>query len=133
MTARQRGENLVVELPVGPMAGPGARRALLARDEPLPGSVRDDVLLLVTELVTNAVLHSGAGPDTLVRVELRPGKDMVWVSVSDDGTGFAAEPPLERKETDGWGLALVDRIAKRWAIAPTGSGTCAWFEIAYGR
>ena len=132
MTGQPAAESLVVELTPTPMAAPEAR-ALIGGNGTLPGSVRDDVLLLVTELVTNAVLHSSAGPDTLVRVELRRGKDMVSVAVSDEGTGFAAEPPLQRNETDGWGLALVDRIADRWAVAQTGSGTRAWFEIRYGR
>ena len=126
-------ENLVFELAPEPTAGSAARRELLAGNGTLPSSVRDDVLLLVTELVTNAVRHSGAGPDGLVRVELRRETDMVRVAVSDEGTGFTADAPLEPNEAGGWGLALVDRIADRWAVAPIGLGTCAWFEIAYGR
>jgi two-component sensor histidine kinase len=113
------------------MAGPGARRALLAGNGALPSSVRDDVLLLVTELVTNAVRHANAGPDAMVRVELQRASDFVKVTVSDEGAGFTAEAPLERDQADGWGLALVDRIADRWAVTPTASGTCAWFELRY--
>jgi serine/threonine-protein kinase RsbW len=125
-------EPLVFELASGPMAGSGARRELLAGNGTLPNTVRDDVLLLVTELVTNAVRHSSAGPDALVRVELRRGTDIVWVAVSDEGAGFTTDAPLEMNEAEGgWGLALVDRIADRWAITPTASGTCAWFEIRY--
>jgi two-component sensor histidine kinase len=129
--ATDAAECLVFELAAGPMAGPGARRALLAGNAALPSSVRDDVLMLVTELVTNAVRHANAGPDAVVRVELRRGSDSVRVAVSDEGAGFAAEAPLERDQADGWGLALVDRIADRWAITPTASGTCAWFEMRY--
>jgi two-component sensor histidine kinase len=129
--ATDPAESLVFELNAGPMAGPGARRALLTGNGALPSSVRDDVLLLVTELVTNAVRHANAGPDGVVRVELRRGPDFVRVAVSDDGAGFKAEAPLERDQADGWGLALVDRIADRWAITPTASGTCAWFEMRY--
>jgi two-component sensor histidine kinase len=125
-------ETLVFELAPGPTAGSGARRELLTGNGTLPSTVRDDVLLLVTELVTNAVRHSGAGPEGLVRVELRRGAGTVRVAVSDEGTGFTAERPREPNEGEGWGLALVDRIADRWAITPTGSGTCAWFEIRYG-
>jgi two-component sensor histidine kinase len=126
-------ETLAFELAPGPMAAPVARRQLLAGNGAVPSSVRDDVLLLVTELVTNAVRHSSAGPDGLVRVELRRGTDTVRVAVSDEGGGFRAEAPLERNEAAGWGLALVDRIADRWAVAPTPSGTRAWFEIGYER
>jgi two-component sensor histidine kinase len=121
----------VFELAPEPTAGSAARRELLAGNGTLPSSVRDDVLLLVTELVSNAVRHSSAGPDGLVRVELRRGTDMVRVAVSDEGTGFLAKAPRERNEAEGWGLALIDRIADRWAVTPTASGTCAWFEIGY--
>ena len=105
-------ETLVLDLAQGPTAGSEARRGLLTGNGTLPGSVRDDVLLLVTELVTNAVCHSSAGPGARVRVE-----------VFGEGAGFAAEGP---------GRVLVDRIADHWAITRTASGTCAWFEIAYG-
>ena len=129
--ATDPAECLVFELTAEPMAGPRARSALLAGNGALPSAVRDDVLLLVTELVTNAVRHANAGPDAVVRVELQRGSDFVRVTVSDEGAGFTAEAPLERDHDDGWGLALVDRIADRWAITPTASGTCAWFEMRY--
>jgi anti-sigma regulatory factor (Ser/Thr protein kinase) len=105
MTARPFAQTLAFELAPGPMAGSGARREC----------------------------HSGAGPDQPVRVELRRGTDVLRVAVFDEGTGFASEAPLEPSEAGGWGLALVDRIADRWSVTPTGSGTCAWFEIAYTR
>jgi serine/threonine-protein kinase RsbW len=129
--ATDPAECVLFELAAEPMAGPGARRALLAGDGALPSSVRDDVLLLVTELVTNAVRHANAGPNAVVRVEVQRGSDFVRVAVSDEGAGFTAKAPFERDQADGWGLALVDRIADRWAITPTASGTCAWFEMRY--
>ena len=75
--ATDPAECLVFEFTAEPMAGPRARRALLAGNGALPSSVRDEVLLLVTELVTNAVRHANAGPDAVVRVELRRGSDFV--------------------------------------------------------
>ena len=93
--------------------------------------MKDNILLLVTELVTNAVRHANAGPDRAVRVELSRWSDCVRVAVFDGGAGFTAGPPAERDEADGWGLVLVDRVADRWAVTPTDSGTCAWFELRY--
>ena len=54
-------------------AAAAARRALIERNGELPASVRDDVLLLVSELVSNAVLHAGAGPERPLQVELLAG------------------------------------------------------------
>jgi two-component sensor histidine kinase len=124
-------ESLAFEVSAGSMAGVEARRALLAGNGALPSAVRDEVLLLVTELVTNAVRHANAGPDRAVRVELSRLSDYVRVAVFDGGAGFTAGPPAERDPADGWGLVLVDRVADRWAVTPTALGTCAWFELRY--
>jgi hypothetical protein len=105
------------------MAHPVARRSLIADDGFFPSSVRDDVALLVTELVTNAVRHANGDPDRAMRVELRRWADFVRVEVVGEGARFTAEGP---------GLVVVDRIADRWATAPTAAGACAWFEIRTG-
>lgn len=126
-------ERIAFELAATPEAGAAARRALLAGNGALPSSVRDDVLLLLTELVTNAVCHADAGHEGMVRVELRRCSRRVRVAVRDEGAGFAPEATrFRRDESGGWGLFLVDRIADRWAVVPTATGTCVWFEIRYG-
>jgi anti-sigma regulatory factor (Ser/Thr protein kinase) len=127
--AGEAAQTLVFELPARPAAVSAARRALLAANGGLPSTVRDDVLLLLTELVSNAVRHA-AGAGRAVRVELEQGARMIGVAVFDEGTGFTAEAPQpERDRSGGWGLFLIDQIADRWGITPTASGTCAWFEI----
>jgi anti-sigma regulatory factor (Ser/Thr protein kinase) len=126
-------ERVAFELAATPEAAWAARRALLAGNGALPRSVRGDVLLLLTELVTNAVRHADAGADRMVRVELLKCSRRVRVAVRDEGAGFAQEATrFGRDESGGWGLFLVDRIAHRWAVVPTATGTCVWFEIRYG-
>jgi anti-sigma regulatory factor (Ser/Thr protein kinase) len=121
---------LVFELATGPTAAPAARRALLADMDTLPTSVRDDVLLLLTELVNNAVRHAKAGADRPVRVEVRHRASTLRVAVFDEGTGFTSDGlGSEAEKSGGWGLFLVDEIADRWGITPTRSGTCVWLEI----
>ncbi|MFL5868886.1 MAG: ATP-binding protein [Thermoleophilaceae bacterium] len=133
MTA-EVAERRVFELPARPTAGSDARRALLADEQALPGSVRDDVLLLLTELVTNAVRHADGDTSRAVRVELRQWEQTVEVMVFDEGAAFTAGSPVAKPDgSGGWGLFLVDRIADRWAITRAPSGTCAWFEIGCGQ
>jgi two-component sensor histidine kinase len=107
-----------------------ARRAILAGDGAVPASARDDLLLLVSELVTNAVRHAGVGPDQSLRVQLKRWPRRVRVEVAHAGHGFEHEPsPPSSDSGSGWGLVLVDRIADRWGIT-TGTGrTCVWFEL----
>ena len=124
------GEGFVFEVRGGPDAGVAARQAVLASNGALPASVRAEVLLLVTELVTNAVRHAGVGPEQPVRVGLRRLPQRVRVEVTDPGSGFArVHPRSNGDESGGWGLLLVDRIADSWGAWPTASGTCVWFEI----
>ena len=125
-------DRVVFELNGGLEAAAAARRAIVAGNGQLPAAVRQDVLLLVTELVTNAVRHAGAGPERLLQVELlhRPG--WVAVAVADDGPGHRWRPaPAAGDETGGWGLFLVDRIAARWGVEHATSGRRVWFEIVY--
>ena len=113
-------------------AGAVARRQLVAGNGALPADVREDVLLLLTELVTNAVRHADTEPDAPVRVEVQLQSRTVRVAVYDEGPGFAAQAAVPgRQEKSGWGLQLVDRIANHWAVRPTPNGTCVWFEICY--
>jgi anti-sigma regulatory factor (Ser/Thr protein kinase) len=113
-------------------AAAAARQALVADDDDLPVTVRDDVLLLVSELVSNAVIHAGAGPERPLQVQVLRGPRWVVVTVADEGPGFSWRPNSERRnESGGWGLFLVDQIADCWGVECTASGARVWFEIAY--
>lgn len=113
-------------------AAAAARQAFLDGNDTLPAHIRDDVLLLVSELVSNAVRHAGAGPDRPLQVQLLRGPRWVVVTVADEGPGFTSHPtPPPGNESGGWGLFLVDQIADRWGVECTPSGARVWFEIAY--
>ena len=121
-------EHFAVQVSGGKTAAATARRALLDRNGRLPGPVREDVLLLVSELVTNAVCHADVGPEGSVEVGLDLSPDRVRVEVADPGNGFSGLPP-ESLEVGGWGLRMVDEIADDWGVASADPGTCVWFEI----
>jgi len=116
-------------VPGGPTAAATARRTILTRDGTLDGDVREAVLLLVTELVTNAVRHGEVGTHESVRVAFQQSRWGVRVEVVDLGPGF--ERPLGHPggPGGGWGLYLVEQVADRWGVRPMTPGACVWFEI----
>ncbi|MET9378332.1 ATP-binding protein [Streptomyces sp. NPDC002992] len=86
----------------------------------------DDVLLLVSEVVTNACLHAG-GPQELV---LRHGDGRLRVEVSDANP----EPPRRRQPRapslpGGHGLMVLDRLAGDWGSEPRDRGKVVWLEV----
>jgi GAF domain-containing protein/anti-sigma regulatory factor (Ser/Thr protein kinase) len=114
----------------GPEAVSLARAAVRARLEAdLPPERLGDVLLMTSELVTNAIRHGGAaGPDDRIRVRAHVRGRAARVEVCDDGPGFAAAPPAPPKE-GGMGLELVDRLADAWGTDRRGRTTVVWFEV----
>ncbi len=83
--------------------------------------------LVVSELVSNAVLHSG----TMIEVEVRLGTDRLWVRVHDDGDGVPAIVPPDRRTIGGVGLDLVSKVARSWGVTldPHG-GKDVWCELS---
>jgi anti-sigma regulatory factor (Ser/Thr protein kinase) len=95
----------------------------------VPGKVLEDAILLVSELVTNAVRHSAQGEMEEVELRLKVEPERIRVVVSDPGGGFEAVSRLPTaSESSGWGLYLVDRIADRWGVI-TKDRNEVWFEI----
>lgn len=88
--------------------------------------------LLVSELVSNAVLHSDAPPASgiVLCAQLLRG-DAVRVEVIDRGSGFTAAPRDPAGPHGGYGLYLVEKQATRWGVDGDG-GTRVWFELASG-
>jgi two-component sensor histidine kinase len=81
----------------------------------------DDVLLLVSELVSNSVRHTDSeGIDLKVLAD----DGHIRVEVSDDGPGFEIDSP----RGDGLGLEIVEKLADRWGLAP-GDRFTVWAEL----
>lgn len=118
-------------LPGGPLAAGRAREELAAGNGGVPASVRDELVLLLTELVTNAVRHGGAVDGLPVEVVVASSPRGLTVAVTDPGSGFewpGGEATPEPRE-NGYGLLLVDRLAHRWGIERGQSSTTVWFEL----
>jgi anti-sigma regulatory factor (Ser/Thr protein kinase) len=123
-----RRVDIDVALPRAASAAAAARRELretLAGKLPQP--VLDDLALVVSELVTNAVLH-GQG-DIRLRLQLDAGD--VRGEVVDAGGGFEHElREAAPFATSGRGLLIVDRLTTRWGAH--GGTTHVWFEMLMG-
>src|ERR1700752_4388377 len=89
----------------------------------------ETVMLLVSELVTNAIVHSQSGaPGGTVTVALCPVSAGVLVQVRDDGG--PSEPCLAETGTDGaehgYGLQLVDALADSWGTISGPGSRVTW-------
>ena len=84
----------------------------------LPGidAVRDDATLVVSELVANAVVHSGARPEDPIALQVRYESGQLTICVRD--AGRSQDAPHLREASDvgdgGFGLMLVGRLAGEW-------------------
>ena len=73
-----------------------------------------DVMLVASELVTNAVRHSGARAHDLIEVQVKLDCNVLFISVSDPGDRGEVELQSEDKEPGGMGLRIVEEVAIRW-------------------
>ncbi|MEA2396693.1 MAG: hypothetical protein QOK25_249 [Thermoleophilaceae bacterium] len=112
-------------LQIGPDAPSHARR--LVEILSLAPASRSVVELLVSELVTNAVVHGGAPDEAELSIALTHQGEVIAVEVWDRGVGFEWQPgDGELDEPGGLGLVLVDQLAHRWGIRREAGGA-VWF------
>jgi anti-sigma regulatory factor (Ser/Thr protein kinase) len=119
------------------------RRVLAARPEavaearrevtglPLPEEARGRLALLVSELVTNAVIHADAAPGDPVRLEITMRAGRARIAVHDCGRGFDARPSgdLDPLAVGGQGLVLVAALSDTWGIERHAEGCTVWCEV----
>lgn len=135
---------LQVQLEVGPDPAEVGRARRWARSRLAGSGVRDDeplaetLILLISELVTNAVVHTGCpavlrmlfgSTDSPDSPDSPGGAGTVRVEVAD----ASCRPPQQRhargEDTGGRGLELVDGLADRWGWQPEGAGKRIWCEV----
>ncbi|WP_405588177.1 ATP-binding protein [Streptomyces sp. NBC_01190] len=86
----------------------------------------DTVELLVSELVGNAVRHTGARTFGL-RMQRRRG--WVRVEVRDPSRALPCLMPVREMDVSGRGIFLVDKLADRWGVDLQARGKITWFEL----
>jgi Histidine kinase-like ATPase domain len=113
-----------------------ARRLVLSQLEgQIAPTTASDVALIVSELVTNSVLHAGVGPAQTLAVELMAFDDRLRINVIDPGSRH--EPrmlPPDPERLGGLGLLVVERLSVAWGIARAGlTGTLVWCDLLLDR
>ncbi|MEV7969161.1 ATP-binding protein [Sphaerisporangium sp. NPDC088356] len=93
----------------------------------------DDVTLLVSEVVTNAVVHSDSKNGGKVTLALADCYDLVHVDVADAGSRTAPRVCGGILSEGGRGLMLVDLVSDRWDVHDDDTGRTVWFEVGYRR
>jgi serine/threonine-protein kinase RsbW len=92
----------------------------------------DEVILCLSELATNAVLHSNSrrpGGTFTVRIGSRPGAD-VRIEVEDDGGPWLAPAP---DPGSGRGLDIIGALAAEWGVAASPAGRTVWARFDWPR
>jgi two-component sensor histidine kinase len=116
------------------------RRARNAVAESLPQVLRphlgEDLGLLASELVTNAIRHGARREDEdLIELVLWPADGHYWLAVSDPGAGKPVLVHPDEDSENGRGLLLVDRLAAAWTVRarPTcGTSVVAGLAFQHG-
>jgi anti-sigma regulatory factor (Ser/Thr protein kinase) len=116
----------------GPDAASAAREALDELRFDADPELIDDIRLLVSELVTAGVTHSGPDAARWMRLKITIVPSGVRVELGTPGQRWLFEPgqelPVSIEEGTPLGLYLVDRLADRWGLQRAGD-THIWFEI----
>lgn len=119
---------ITTTLPSSPSAPAQARRALGDLHDLLPRGRLDDLAIIVSELVTNSVLHGRTRRRDPIHLLVRVAGGRIRVEVTDRGHGFdgaEGDPP----RNGGRGLAIVEHLADRWGHERD-SRTTVWAELS---
>jgi anti-sigma regulatory factor (Ser/Thr protein kinase) len=125
-------EAIELTLPAVPTAITEARTKVTERlSRRIPLDALEDVRLLVTELITNALRHGAVRPGDNLSVKAQVSGETVRIEVRDPGRDGEVKPRRPGPRGGGYGLYLVDRLARRWGV-DSNDETVVWCEVASG-
>lgn len=118
-----------VPLPSRPESAAAARRLtqiVVLRHWGLSPKMTEDAVLLVSELVGNAVRHTGA---RVFGLRMKRRRGWIRVEVRDPSRGLPCLMPVQEMDLSGRGLFLVDKLSDRWGVDLLPRGKTTWFEM----
>ena len=88
--------------------------------------------LVVSEVVSNAVRH-GTEPEDEIKFAVTPKDGYICVQVTDSGPGLVPRPGAMGPQDDdgGFGLFIVEQLARRWGVTREAGRTRVWFELDF--
>jgi|HubBroStandDraft_6_1064221.scaffolds.fasta_scaffold900213_1 anti-sigma regulatory factor (Ser/Thr protein kinase) len=103
-----------------------ARRIVRWTLEGASGDVVEVAELLVSELLTNAIVHGGDRASLVVDVTA----EHIHVEVLDSSAAVGVEPLRVGPSSEhGRGLTIVDALASSWGVSPRYLGKAVWFDL----
>jgi anti-sigma regulatory factor (Ser/Thr protein kinase) len=122
-----------VHLPCAPASVGVARRALIGelRASGVAEHAVRDAALVISELLSNAILHAYPLPGEQVQVTWSVDGEAVEIAVSDGGSPtvpYVSHPPVSA--TGGRGLAIVAYLSRDWGVRTDGVGLTVWAVLA---
>ena len=108
-----------------------ARHAALSRlEQRVADDTAHDIGLIISELVTNSVLHSDLSADDTVLIEITVGDHRLAIAVTDPGSDSVPRIlPRDPARSHGFGLLLVDDISASWGVSRSPGATQVWCEL----
>jgi two-component sensor histidine kinase len=89
--------------------------------------LEETAILIVSELVTNAVRHA-SGSDVL-EVDLHATRTCVRIEIQDCDRSWPQPRIPAGFEESGFGFVLVDALAAKWGVRETTTGKAVWAEL----
>ncbi|WP_326780877.1 SpoIIE family protein phosphatase [Streptomyces longwoodensis] len=89
----------------------------------------DSAVLLVSEMLTNVLVHTDADALLVAEVAGGPAGRRMRVEVSDTGDDLPHKRRPGEMASSGRGLLLIELLADAWGVAPRGEGKSIWFEL----
>ncbi|MGW8887629.1 SpoIIE family protein phosphatase [Streptomyces sp. NPDC055749] len=114
-----------------PVAGAAADAEARPAPEPVPKALADNAVLLVSELVTNAVIYAGTDIEVVCRVERHPETGVaVVVEVADRHPSRGVRGGVDTRHGEpGYGLQLVSALSQAWGVTYRRSEKRVWFRL----
>ncbi|GAA4796313.1 SpoIIE family protein phosphatase [Streptomyces ziwulingensis] len=89
----------------------------------------DSAVLLLSETLTNVLVHTDADALVLAEVTGAPGERRIRVEVTDNGDDLPHKRRPGEMASSGRGLMLIELLADEWGVAPRGEGKSIWFDL----